>query len=105
MLLEINANPSAFSSKADPCVKESHHFSSVVIYSIYYGNEGTSSSVSEVDRYFIIISSVDYIFNIYEVFTLWWEIHTHAWHLFRKVACTMYDVHLFVKQIDFKKLY
>jgi hypothetical protein len=70
MVLEINANQSAFSNKADPCVKESYHFSSIVMYFIYSRMEGTSSSVCDVDRYFIIRKSVDYIFSMHPVFTL-----------------------------------
>jgi hypothetical protein len=34
MVLEINANQGAFSNKAEPCVKESYRFSSIVIYSL-----------------------------------------------------------------------
>jgi hypothetical protein len=40
------------------------------IYSIYYGNKGASSSVSDAGSYVIIINLLDYIYKIFLVFIL-----------------------------------
>jgi hypothetical protein len=41
------------------------HIGQLYFYSIYYGNEGASSSVSDVGPYVTIRMFVHYIFNIY----------------------------------------
>jgi hypothetical protein len=39
-----------------------------LLYCIYYGSDGTSSSVSDVNSYVILRKFLDYIFNILTVF-------------------------------------
>jgi hypothetical protein len=42
------------------------------VYFVYYGDKSASSSVSDVDRYVIIIHLLDFIFNIFS------GIHSHV---------------------------
>jgi hypothetical protein len=53
-----------------------------LIYSNHNGNEGESSSVSDVYRYVIIWNLLNYISNILPVFIRRWEIQTFLYRMF-----------------------
>jgi hypothetical protein len=77
----------------------------IILYSIYYGHDGTSSSVSDVVRYFIIRNLFHTIFNIIPIFIRGWEIHTQQHRTFLlKAANTNYDVAWLVEEMEFIRL-
>jgi hypothetical protein len=47
------------------------------VYFIYYGNEGASSSVSDVDRYVIVGKLLDAVLSILPEFIRRWGIKTY----------------------------
>jgi hypothetical protein len=53
-----------------------------MLYSIHYRNEGTSSSVSDVDHYVIIRKLTDSIFNVPPVFVRQPDLHTQLQRTF-----------------------
>jgi hypothetical protein len=50
---------------------------SILLNFICYGNEATSSSASDIDRYVIIRNLLNSAFDILPVFIPWWEIETY----------------------------
>jgi hypothetical protein len=54
----------------------SDRMSYVILYSIYFGNESASLSVSDLDRYVITGKLLDFIFNIFPTVILQWGIQT-----------------------------
>lgn len=68
------------------------------VYSICYGDETASSSVTYEDCYVIIMASLYSVFNICPIFMRRWEIQTHTHkqktYFLRNVTYSMYDVPL-----------
>jgi hypothetical protein len=97
------ANPSQFFVPAKPN-QQSRLDGLLVIYFICYGNEFVSSSLSDVQYYTIIRNLLDPIFYILLVLICWLESQIHLHRVIpHMVAYTRYDVHLFIKWMDFKR--
>jgi hypothetical protein len=72
------------------------------VYFICCGNEGASSSASDVDRYVSIIKLLEYVFSILPVFRRQWETQTCLHRIFfGKTAYTTCDVPGFIVWRDF----
>jgi hypothetical protein len=71
------------------------------VYSIWYKNECTSSSVSDVDFYVITRKWLYYILNLLPVFIGRWEFQKYLHSpIFLQVDYTRYDVPWFVEQMS-----
>jgi hypothetical protein len=73
----------------------------VFVYTINYGKEVASSSISDVYSYVITRNLLDYILKIVRVFIRLWGIQIYTALLFRDVVYTRYDVCWSSKWIDF----
>jgi hypothetical protein len=76
------------------------HQADALAYSIRYGDRDTSSSVSDVGRYVIILKLGAPVFNTLPVFTLRWE--TAKCFLPFKFRYTKRDVIRVLQQMHFK---
>jgi hypothetical protein len=76
------------------------------IYSIYYGDEGGSSSVRNVDHYIIIRKLLDSIFSIYIQYSYTGAKlkHIYVELFFHMVAYTKYNIPWCVQYMDFQVL-
>jgi hypothetical protein len=53
-----------------------------LLYSVYCGSEGASSSFNDVDGYVVIRKLLDSNWNIHPVFVRRWEIQTYIYRAF-----------------------
>jgi hypothetical protein len=62
-------------------------FDYVLVYSIFCGNKGMSSSVSNVDCYVMVRKALDFIFNRLLVLMGQWEIQMYLCKTFLSSGC------------------